>query len=372
MRHPDGLNVARFVGIVVASAVIESACGRAASAQAHDAGARMERLADGVYAIIHDRATEEWVNGNSGVVVGDNGVLVVDATYLPSRARADIALIRTVTDRPVRYLVITHLHRDHSGGASAYRDAFPGVSVVSGADTREFIAINRAAAARESAAPNSPLRAKLASLEAQLASGLDSAGEPFAAAQRSALERNVRERRVELDDLSSLRVITPDVAVPHELDVFLGNKRIEIRNRGRTHSPDDVTVYVPADRVLFAGDVVEQAPLPFMGTSWPVDWTRVLRGVEAMDVATLVPGHGPVMHDLSYARAMRELIEGVTAQVAAMLKQGLTLEQMQQRVDTKTLRALSPAWVGAELDADWKRVVALLVGRAWHALRGLD
>src|SRR5262245_3767601 len=72
-----------------------------------DAGARMERIGERVYAIIHDDATEEWPHGNTGVIVGDTGVLVIDATYLPSRARADIALIRSVTDQPVRYLAYT-------------------------------------------------------------------------------------------------------------------------------------------------------------------------------------------------------------------------------------------------------------------------
>src|SRR5919205_1021909 len=106
-------------------------------AQAGDGGARVERVGDGVYAIIHDDATTEWPSGvtdwphgNTGVVVGDDGVLVVDATYLPSRARADIALIRRLTDRPVRYLVNTHWHMDHTHGNEAYRDSFPGVIIV--------------------------------------------------------------------------------------------------------------------------------------------------------------------------------------------------------------------------------------------------
>src|SRR4030042_279565 len=82
-----------------------------------DSGARMERVADGVYAIIHRDATREWPSGatdwphgNTGVVIGDAGILVVDATFYPSRARADIALIRRLSDRPVRYLVNTHGH----------------------------------------------------------------------------------------------------------------------------------------------------------------------------------------------------------------------------------------------------------------------
>jgi hypothetical protein len=98
----------------------------------------------------------------------------------------------------------------------------------------------------------------------------------------------------------------------------------------------------------------------------------VLRDLEAMPVAALMPGHGPVMHDHAYTRAMRSLIDGVNSQVATMLGQGLTLAQMQERVDATSLRAASPAWAGADLDEDWKITVRALVDRAWHALRGLD
>ena len=96
------LSVAFAVAVVHAPAV---------AAQETQPGARLERIADGVYAIIHDAADEQFPSGNTGVVIGDDGVLVIDATYLPSHAKGDIALIRSLTDKPVRYLVITHLHQ---------------------------------------------------------------------------------------------------------------------------------------------------------------------------------------------------------------------------------------------------------------------
>lgn len=343
-----------------------------AASQAKQPGARMERMADGVYAIIHDAADEQFPNGNTGVVIGDDAVLVVDATYLPSHAKADIALIRSVTDKPVRYLVITHLHRDHNGGASAYRDAFPGVTVVSGALTRDLIAINRAASAKSAAASGSLLRTTLAALEARLAAGTDSAGHTLTSQAKTDLERRVAQRRVELDELSTLRVITPDVAVKNELELFLGVRRVQVRNRGRAHSPDDVTVYLPLEGVLFSGDIVVQAPMPFTMATWPVEWSAVLHDVESERVTALMPGHGPVMRDLSYARAVHALIDGVTSQVATFLGRGMTLEQIQQSVDVTGLRAGSPAWSGSALDNDWKTTVRALVERAWHELRGLD
>ena len=83
-------------------------------------------LAENVYVIEHDDATDEWPHGNTGVIVGRTGVFVVDSGYLPSRARADIALIRRVTDKPVRFLLTTHWHFDHNNGAIAYVASVPG------------------------------------------------------------------------------------------------------------------------------------------------------------------------------------------------------------------------------------------------------
>jgi hypothetical protein len=68
-----------------------------------DDSARVERVGDGVYVILHDDATDEWPHGNTGIVVGSDAVAVIDSTYLPSRAKADIALIRALTEVPVRF-----------------------------------------------------------------------------------------------------------------------------------------------------------------------------------------------------------------------------------------------------------------------------
>jgi glyoxylase-like metal-dependent hydrolase (beta-lactamase superfamily II) len=359
-RHVLGASVALTLSAV------------AVVAQAPHADGHLERIADGVYAIIHEDTDQQFPSGNTGVVVGDDGVLVVDATYLPSHAKADISLIRSITDRPVRYVVITHLHRDHNGGTSAYRDAFPGVAIVSGPSTRDFIAINRAATAKSASATDSPLRKTLVALETRLAAGRDSAGRPFAATTNAQLEQSIAERREELDELSTMRVITPDVTVKNELDLYLGNRHVVVRDRGRANSPDDVTAYLPAEGVLFSGDIIVEAPLPFTGATWPVEWSVVLHDIEGERITAIMPGHGPVMKDLSYTRALHGLIDGVSSQVATFLARGMTLDQMQAAVDVTRLRAASPAWEDPRVDDDWKLTVRALVERAWHELRGLD
>lgn len=338
------------------------------AAQTTDAGARMERVAEGVYAIIHDDATDEWPHGNTGVVVADDGVLVVDSTYLPSRAKADIALIRSITEQPVRYLVNTHWHFDHNNGNAAYREAFPGVTIVSERNTRDYIDLNNTWWPSMSTAPDSAKRLSLAKLEDELESGVDEAGQALSADARQALERHIRQRHDELEELASLEVVAPDLIFDSALTLSLGDRRIELRDRGRANSPHDVTVYLPDEQVLFTGDIIVQAPVPYLGASWPVPWIDVLRQMEAIPVTALVPGHGPVMHDHAYTRQMRELLEAATARVEAMARRGMTLEQIQGAIDFDDLR--QGVWSGPALDDDWKIIMDMLVERAWRGVRG--
>ncbi|HTK43089.1 MAG TPA: MBL fold metallo-hydrolase [Gemmatimonadales bacterium] len=340
------------------------------SSQARDASARMERVAEGVFAIIHNDATDEWPHGNTGVVVTDSGVLVVDATYLPSRAKADIALIRSVTRQPVRYLVYTHWHFDHNNGTSAYAEAFPGLTIVSERESSQFIALNATWWAKMSTAPNSVRRAALAALETQVANQRDSTGHPLSAEACTRLTKAIGQRKAELDELASLRVVPPNLVFDHELILRLGGRRIELRDRGRANSPHDVTVFLPDERVLFSGDILVQSPLPYVGASWPVPWIEVLRQLETIPIAALVPGHGPVMHDHSYTRQVRELLEAATSRVAAMAREGKTLEQIQGTISLDDIRAKTPAWRPAELNDDWVANTKALVERAWRGVRG--
>jgi cyclase len=359
MRHP----VALLATIVTLAA-------QTAAAQVRDASARVERVGDGVYAILHDDATDEWPHGNTGVIVTDAGLIVVDSTYLPSRARADIALIRAISDKPVRYLLNTHWHFDHNNGAVAYAEAFPGLTVVSERETADFIELNATYWSRMTTAPGSAKRVSLQGLESQLASGQDAARRPLSAEARRQLAWNVQRRQGELAELAALRVVKPDLVFDRELVLVLGGRRIELRDLGRANSPHDVTIYLPEERILFTGDILVQSPLPYLFSAWPVPWIQVLRDLEAMPVSALVPGHGPVMHDHTYTRQVRTLLEAGTTRVAALARQGKTLEQVQAGIDLGDVRKAVPAWSAPELDADWRELVSTLVERAWRGVRG--
>ena len=149
------------------------------------------------------------------------------------------------------------------------------------------------------------------------------------AEQKAATATFVRQRKNELEELASLKVVPPNLVFDGELTLRLGARRIVLHDWGKANSPHDVTAYLPDDRLLFTGDILVQDPFPYVGGSWPVQWIEVLRQVEAMPLGTIVPGHGPVMHDFTYMRQVRALLEAATSRVTAMAREGKTLDQIQ-------------------------------------------
>jgi glyoxylase-like metal-dependent hydrolase (beta-lactamase superfamily II) len=338
----------RIARVVVGAMVLIAWAGLASqrvSAQAKDATARMEKLGEGVYAILHDHATldwpsetMQWPHSNVGVIIGEDGVLVVDSDYLPSRARADIALIRTVTNKPVKYLVNTHWHGDHTHGNGVYRRTFPNLTIVGARENGHFISINQARYASAVLAPASAQRKTLAVLEPIYASGKDTSGRVLSAGERQRLGAILTNLRFELVDIANVEVAPPTMLFDRELELDLGKRRVILHDWGRANSPADVTAYVPDAEVLFTGDIMV-SPVPFTGGSYPTLWIDVLKRIEAIPVKAMVPGHGLVQHDHSYTRRLRELMETSTWRMDSMLRAGTGRDSAQKYLNVEDLRA---------------------------------
>jgi cyclase len=360
---------ARFVqlGATALLCVLAGAGSAQGQAAAPCDTAHVERVAAGVYAIIHCDATVNWPHSNTGVIIGDDGVLVVDATYLPSRAMADIALIKALTPLPVRYLVNTHWHYDHNNGNRAYADAYPGLAIVAQRETRRIMAVTGAQyAATYVTAPGSPTRKFLDSLRAVAAAGKDAQGAPA----RTALSASVAQLEREQRDLAGFVPVLPTLTFDRELDIHLGRREVQIRHWGRANTPGDAAVFLPAEHVIFSGDLVVH-PVPYTFNSSPVDWIETMRFLEALPVQALVPGHGVVQHDLLYVRQVRELLEFVVREVAQCASQGRTKDECRGLV---TLDAFRDRFVAGDpgrammWDAS---IVHALIDRSWDAARGV-
>ncbi|MCK0166569.1 MBL fold metallo-hydrolase [Jannaschia sp. S6380] len=186
---------------------------------------------------------------NSGVIIGDDGVMVVEAQATPRLARKVIECIRTVTDKPITHLVLTHYHAVRVLGASAY-----------GAPTIIM---------------SEPARAMVA-------------------------ERGQEDWDSEFDRFPRLfqgheeipGLTWPTTTFKGRMTVYLGQRRIDIMQLGRAHTAGDAVVYVPDANVMFTGDIVEDHSACYCGDGYFHDWPGTLDAIRAWELDAIAPGRG--------------------------------------------------------------------------------
>jgi cyclase len=329
-------------------------------------GAYMDKIGNDIYAIIHEDATDEWPHGNTGVIVGDDEVLVVDACYLPSMAKEDIRLIKSITNKPVKYLVYTHWHFDHNNGAVAYKESFPAIIIISERESQRFIELNAIWWSKMNSAPNSLKRKSLDKLQTELDSAIEAKVENPEKSEK--LKNIIASRQNELKELETLQVLKPDKTFDNEMTVNLGKRKVILTNNGKGNSPKDVTIYLPEEQILFTGDLLVQSPLPYFGASWPIPWVKVLEHIETIPIKAMVLGHGPVQYDHSYTRQVKEFLQTTLARVEALILEGKTLDEIKQTIDLNDMR--KGVWSNEKDLEDWKTNVATIVERMWRGIRG--
>ena len=280
----------------------------------------VEQLATGVYAWLGPPGVTPIVSGNSVFVIGDDGVLVVDTGQFPSIARAELAAIRALTDQPVRFVVTTHWHTDHWMGNRAFADAFPGAA---------FIATpNTCALAKTKAAPfidPKYARDTAARVRPMLAAGKGPSGKELTAIQRAYYTLGVAQLDEYGGELATTQPLPPSTTFEDALTIHLGAREVDVRFLGRGNTGGDAVVWIPDVKVLAAGDLIV-SPYPYGIGSFIGEWIDTLGRLEALGATTIVPGHGPIEHDLGYVHTLEELLRSVRSQTNAAVAKGLSLE----------------------------------------------
>jgi cyclase len=306
-----------------------------ALAAAAEPGFEVQQVAPGVFAAVRREPPGLWFDCNSVFVVNDRDVVVVDTNVSPSSARATLAALRTITDKPVSHVVNTHWHDDHIAGNQVYRDAFPGVHFVGHVRTRGELETT-GAANRKSAVEAGPGFAKY--LRKLVADGKSLAGGAITDEERAAYASDASLVERYFADVGTLEVVFPDVAVDGTLTLQRGARTIEVRHLGRGHTASDLVVYLPKERVAIVGDLVSW-PVPLVGTtSHPADFAATLDALLSLHAGVFVPGHGPVLKDDGYVRLVARLLESIRDQTAAAVARGETLEQARKSVDLSEFR----------------------------------
>jgi cyclase len=243
-------------------------------------GYRVEELARGVYARIGGRPLDP----NSGIIVGEDGVTLIDSGYSPAAGRAIREDIARLTDKPVTSVIVTHHHFDHSWG----NQEFAGARIIGQANARTAMAADQA-------------------VQLQGIRNMAATAGPWFGLSAAEFNR-------QLDELT----ITPPTATYTEsMTLWIDGREVQLRYLGPGHTHGDTFIYLPAEKLLFGGDMICNHLIPVVGEGDPFSFSRVLDYVaREIETEAIIPGHGPVsaktdLHD--FHSCLRELCDAVRA-----------------------------------------------------------
>ena len=197
---------------------------------------------------------------NTGIVIGDDAVLVADTQATPAMAADVIRRIREVTDKPIKYVVLTHYHAVRVLGASAYRPQ----QILASQDTYDLI-VERGEQDKASEIGRFPR-----------------------------LFRNVESVPAGLT--------WPTITFTGKMTVWLGTLEVQLLQLGRGHTKGDTVVWLPKERTLFSGDLVEFDATPYAGDAYFQDWPATLENLARLQPEALVPGRGPALRGEALVR----------------------------------------------------------------------
>lgn len=267
-----------------------------------------EILAPGVYAALVVPRPDAYAFANSLVVVGDDGVLVVDTQQSPRAARALIERIRAWTDLPVRWVVNTHWHGDHVYGNAAYREAWPQARFYATSATLEGM---RGPGAAMRAEELESLPASIDERQAWLEAGALPDGRELTDDLREQVAYSLRLRSSYLAELRDLEIVEPDVLVDERLSVDVGGRRVVLHPMGSAHTEGDLAVEVPDAGVVAVGDLLEEAA-PWIEGAYLEGWAGALAEVRSLRPSVVLPAHGGVARNPALLDGAAALFDDLT------------------------------------------------------------
>ena len=188
---------------------------------------------------------------NAGIVVTPAGVVVIDALGAPQLARELIAEIHKLTGRKVTHVIVTHYHADHIYGLQEFKRE--GATIIAHRAALEYLNSETA-------------QSRLAASRAELAPWID----------------------------ADTKLVPADRWIEGPTELVVGGVKLLIQPVGPSHTPEDVVVYLAADKVLFAGDLVFRGRVPFVGQANSGQWIKSLNTILGFDAKVVIPGHGPL------------------------------------------------------------------------------
>jgi len=263
---------------------------------------------------------------NSGVIIGDDGVIVVDAQATPLMAKLVIERVRQVTDKPIKYVVLSHYHAVRVLGATAYA-------------ANEILA-------------SEACRAMIAER-----------GQEDWASEYARFPRLFRAAE-------SIPGLTwPSMTFRHKITLYLGKRRVELCQIGRAHTAGDIIAVVPDANVVFSGDIVEYKSACYCGDAHFTDWPATLERLAQLRADALVPGRGEALVGADRVAEAVALTHGFLRDTWEPVKRGVARGASLKECFEDASAAMRPKYASWPI---FEHCQPFNIARAYDEAQGID
>lgn len=261
------------------------------------------------------------VGSNGAVIVNHEDVLIVDSHMTPAAAWALEKELAAVTDKPIRYVVNTHFHFDHSHGNQVFGDA---VEIIAHTFTYGKLARGESQKGRAYESFVLSLPARIEQAEARL--------ESLEGEEKEQAAERIDGMRKFWEASQAVTPTPPTMTLERSLTLYRGGREIQLHFFGRGHTGGDVVVYLPGEKVLVSGDLIT-AGLPYMGDAYVPEWIETLEAMKALDFDVILPGHGAAFEDASKIDHLKAYLGDLWAEASALHEAGVSVEEAAAKID---------------------------------------
>jgi cyclase len=322
-----------FQSALVGATVFEEAFLRAgwARAQAMTATANLftiEKVADGVFAAL--AKPQVLTNCNAAIFVLSRDVVVVDAHSKPSAAASLLAQIKKeVTEKPVRYLVNSHFHWDHTQGDRAYKAANPSLEIIASETTKQLMTQLQRDRLKQSL---DGVPGMIDTLRSRLSRATTSQ-------EREWCNEQLRQLAAFQQEMKDYPLELPTKTFDQTYVIQDSTGELHLGFHGKAHTAGDIQAFSPSKKVIASGDAVIGF-LPNLDDGYPRQWPKTIDAMGAEKFDHVIGGHGGVQHGRTRMTQFRNYIEDLTARVERAKKAGTPLAELQKTITAASLPTL--------------------------------
>lgn len=311
----------------------------------------LNKIQDGIYHAVGTGALS--VGCNAAVFVNQDDVLVVDSHASPAASWALAEQLKTITDKPIRFVVNTHFHWDHAHGNQIYG---PGVEIIGHEFTRKMLVEGSSKAGRSYPMFIGAIPSQIEQTKKQIASATDDAA-------RTKLRTQLAVQENYLTATNAVIVTPPTVTLADSMTLHRGGREIRLLFLGRGHTGGDVVVYLPRERVIATGDLLVQN-LSYLGDGYFPDWIATLDRLKGLEFDWTLPGHGQAFQGKAKIDQFQSYLRDFWSQSQKLHAAGVKPDEAARQIDLRSHATDYPSITTAGiLDHGVYRAYELLEGK---------